>query len=758
LNTFLPPDPHAAPGLRLLSSREEAGALGDASSGVESGSADASTLPLLPLADGADAGALQDARPGAWALPAAPLWRAVLVAVAVALYLAVGWVLAPTLGAFLLAAALLPVALVGWVGGTWAGALAGLALVPLQAWLCVQSGAVPGDARLVKATAGGALAMAAAGAVIGHFRQLRDGYRAQVRALVEAELRLRESEERYALASRGANDGLWDWDLRSDRVYVSARGRSILGFPEEDGSVSSEEWYERCHPEDKARIRQEIDSHLTGETPQYWAEYRVRHRDGGYVWVLARGLAVRDAHGVAYRLAGSLTDVSDQKRSEERLWHQALHDSLTGLPNRHLFLDRLRQVLAGAREGGPLFAVLFLDLDRFKLVNDSLGHLVGDELLRAVARVMREQLREGDMVARLGGDEFAVLLESLESPEQAMAAAERLERSLRAPFRLAGQELFTSVSVGLVLGTDAAARPEDLLRDADSAMYRAKGLGRACVQLFTPQLHASALESLTLDADMRRGLERDEFVVHYQPIIDLVSGRITGVEALVRWQHPERGLVPPSAFIPVAEETGLIVPLGERVLEKACRQVQAWDALRGEGRGDERGPLQLCVNLSARQLAQGGAVEMITRTLEATGLEPSRLKLEVTESVVIRDIERTSEMLSRLRSLGVSLSMDDFGTGYSSLSMLHQFPLQTLKVDRSFVGRMNQGERSREIVRTILGLAGNLGLDAVAEGVETPEQLAELRRMGCRYGQGFLFARPLDAARIAQLLGEDPCW
>ncbi len=397
--------------------------------------------------------------------------------------------------------------------------------------------------------------------------------------------------------------------------------------------------------------------------------------------------------------------------------------------------------------------MLFLDLDRFKLVNDSLGHPVGDELLRAVARVLRECLRTEDTVARLGGDEFAVLLESLPHPQDAMATAQRLERALRTPFQLGTQEVFASASIGLVLGSAVYTQPEELLRDADAAMYRAKALGRACVQLFTSSLHASAVETLQLDAAMRRGLERDEFVVHYQPIVSLAEGRVVGLEALVRWAHPERGLVMPAAFIPAAEETGLIVPLGARVLREACHQVRAWHALRPGAP-----PLQLCVNLSALQLAQEGLADTLARILAETGLPPSQLELEVTESVVIGDAERTGRVLGELRALGVSLSMDDFGTGYSSLSFLHRFPFQKLKVDRSFVGRLAEGEKSREVVRTIIGLAHALGLGVVAEGVESSAQLGALQRMGCESVQGFLFAAPLDAAGTEALLRDDPRW
>jgi diguanylate cyclase (GGDEF)-like protein/PAS domain S-box-containing protein len=563
---------------------------------------------------------------------------------------------------------------------------------------------------------------------------------------------LRESEERYMLAARGANDGLWDWNLKTGEIYFSTRWKSMLGCEEADIGNIPEEWFRRVHPEDLEQVKSQIGAHLEGVTPHYENQYRMLHRDGTYRWILSRGLAVRGADGKAYRIAGSQTDITDSK----------VVDALTGLPNRVLFMDRLGCMVERAkRHKNYLFAVLFLDLDRFKLINDSLGHPVGDQLLVALARRLETSLRSGDTVAhlgeghtlgRLGGDEFIILLDDIKHASDATRVAERIGKELMSPFNITGQEVFTTASIGIALSTTGYERPEALLQDADTALNRAKMLGKARYEIFDAEMRASTVARLQLEAELRRAIERQEFQNYYQPIISLDTGRIKGFEALVRWEHPTRGLVSPAEFIPIAEETGLIFHLGQQVLREACRQMHTWQA-----HFPDSPPLTISVNISRRQFTQPDLIDQVIQILRETSLPASCLELEITEGMVMADPASTVSQLSQLKALGVKLSIDDFGTGYSSLSCLHRFPLDTLKIDRAFICRMSVDEESRGIVQTILTLAHNLGLDVTAEGVETVEQLDLLRNLRCEHGQGYYFSRPVDRESAGNLVAALPC-
>jgi diguanylate cyclase (GGDEF)-like protein/PAS domain S-box-containing protein len=566
----------------------------------------------------------------------------------------------------------------------------------------------------------------------------------------KAQEALRESEERYALAARGANDGLWDWNLLTNAVYFSPRWKAMLGFRENEIEDRLEEWLGRIHDADRNRVKEEIDAHQRGLTPHFESEHRLLHKDGGFRWMLSRGLAVHDAAGRALRMAGSQTDITERKVS----------DPLTGLPNRLLFIDRLgRLIKHSKRRKDLLFAVLFLDLDGFKMINDSLGHLVGDQLLVGVANRLEKCLRSSDTVARLretftvarlGGDEFTILLDDIKEPADANRAAERLMKSLAPPFRLAGKEVFTSISVGIALSNGSYDQPEDMLRDADTAMYRAKSLGKARYEVFDADMRASVMARLQLETDLRRALEHNEFQNFYQPIVALDSGRIVGFEALLRWRHPTRGIIGPEEFIFVAEETGLIRELGWWSLREACRQMSHWRA-QSEAYLD----LTVSVNLSAKQLLQQHLVEDMGKLLRETALPPQALKLEITESAVMADPAAAAEMLQQIKSLGIRLAIDDFGTGYSSLSYLHRFPLDTLKIDRSFISGGGEGGDGMEIARTIMPMARNLRLDVVAEGVETLEQVALLKKLQCKYAQGYYFSKPLAPEEVTPLLSED---
>ncbi|HEV8630593.1 MAG TPA: EAL domain-containing protein [Thermoanaerobaculia bacterium] len=555
-----------------------------------------------------------------------------------------------------------------------------------------------------------------------------------------AEEALRRSEERYALAARGANDGLWDWDLERDEIYFSARWAAMLGYDEREIANDPQEWFSRVHPGDRSRLQREITEHVEGRSPHFQCEYRLRHRNSSFRWMLSRGLAVRRGDR-AYRMAGSQTDISDRKQAESQLLHEALHDALTGLPNRALFTNRLEMALQRARRDPQTrFAVLFLDLDRFKVINDSLGHPIGDELLVALGDRLRAAVRVIDTVARLGGDEFGFLLEGLMDVRHAIRNAERVLEELARPFHLPGHEVFTSGSIGIAVGDGNCQGSEQILRDADIAMYRAKAQGRSGYAVFDQEMHRQAVAAMQLENDLRRALERHELELHYQPVAAVADGRLCGFEALVRWHHPERGLLAPGEFIPAAEETGLIVPLGAWVLEAACRQLAAWEPAL-----PPHSDLAVSVNLSARQLTHPELVTQIRRTLDATGANPRRLKLEITESVLMADAPATHDLLQQLRAdLGLGVMIDDFGTGYSSLAYLHQFPIETLKIDRSFVSRLGDGDE--EIVRAIVTLGKGLGMWVLGEGVETPAQLSALARLGCDLAQGNLLSPPLPAA------------
>ncbi len=575
------------------------------------------------------------------------------------------------------------------------------------------------------------------GAVIGTLLDITERKR--------VERAMHDSEERYALAAQGANDGLWDWDLRENRVYFSDRWLAMIGFGPGELGEEADAWFDRIHPDDREKLFSDLGLHLEGRTPFLETEHRVRHADGRFCWMLVRGAAVRDAAGKAYRLAGSQTDITERKNAEEKLAHDALHDRLTGLPNRSLFMDRLGQAMAfQQRRLDHRFAVLYLDLDRFKTINESLGHLQGDHLLITIGKRLSSCIRPGDTVARLGGDEFSVLIEDYADADEPLRVAERIHQALAAPHDLDGTEVFASASIGVALGDAHYARPDDLLRDADTAMYRAKDLGRGRHAVFHPSMRAHARAQLQLETDLRHAIERGELRLNYQPVVSLATGQISGCEALVVWDHPQRGTLPPGDFIPAAEETGLIVPLGKFCLMQACRDAREWS--------DRGHRVSVSVNLSGKQLVQPELLEHVRSALDASALDARQLRLEVTESVIMENAGTAAVLLTQLKALGVHLLLDDFGTGYSSLSYLHNFRFDTLKIDRSFVSRLEQPGRHSEIVRTIVSLARALSMEIVAEGVENAAQAEQLQKLQCDYAQGYFFSRALDATAFGAML------
>ena len=562
------------------------------------------------------------------------------------------------------------------------------------------------------------------------------------------ELALRESEERYALAARGANDGLWDWNLVAGEVYLSERWREMVGMVDGSLSLSPEEWFSRVHLSDLPQLKVDIAAQAAGSRSHFHSEHRLRHSEGFFIWVLCRGIVVRDTEGRALRIAGSMTDITARKDLEERLRREAQFDSLTTLPNRSYATDLLRRAIARAkRNREQQFGVLFLDCDRFKVVNDSLGHHAGDSLLRLVAGRLNGCVRPGDVVARLGGDEFVVILEGVKDEAEAITVAERIQHSLAQPFYLDGRELFMSVSVGIAMSQPGVERPEDYLRDADLAMYRAKLRGRARHEVFRADMRAGAVLQMSLENDLRHSMDRGELRVMYQPIWSLASGRIVGFEALVRWDHPTHGAMQPADFIPIAEETGLILPLGEWVLRQAAQRLAHWNT---KVVADD--PIWVSVNVAARQLTHPGLVEIVKNAIAETGIEASRLKLEITESMIMADAVAAVGALEQLKTLGIHLLMDDFGTGHASLSYLHRLPISTIKIDRYFVGRIDSNSECLEIVRTILSLSRSLSMDVVAEGVENGAQREVLQSLGCEYVQGYLLSPPLDADAAERLL------
>jgi diguanylate cyclase (GGDEF)-like protein len=505
-----------------------------------------------------------------------------------------------------------------------------------------------------------------------------------------------------------------------------------------DGEVtdSPAEWSDRLHPGDRAMFLKRFDDHCRGLSEGLNVECRMRHHEGHYRWFLSRGLAVRGPNGVAMRIAGSLTDVTQGKTT----------DPLTNLPNRLRLEEKLEEALEHAQRDGGNFAVLFIDLDRFKIVNDSLGHLAGDIMIREVARRLEAGIRtRDDTVARFGGDEFGVVLDRLENRDDAEIVARRIQELIAQPLLLSGQKLFPSASIGVAIGGPTSIA-EDVLRNADTAMYHAKALGKGTFSVFQDQMRERAISRMEIECDMRTALEKQQFEAFFQPKVELRTGQLRGFEALARWRHPTRGMVSPAEFIPIAEDAELIAELGERILRLACERLAAW-----EKSYPIDPPLLMSVNLSTRELTAGDVVGRIRRVIEETGVQSEHVSMELTESAMAQNSD-AAESLARLKALGLGLKVDDFGTGYSSLSYLHSFPFDTLKIDQSFVRRLTLDRETPEIVRTIIVLAQSLGLGVVAEGVETEEQRQKLLQLGCEYAQGFLFSRPVDAASAEALV------
>jgi diguanylate cyclase (GGDEF)-like protein/PAS domain S-box-containing protein len=553
--------------------------------------------------------------------------------------------------------------------------------------------------------------------------------------------------ERRALALTGAGDMIWDWDVSADKVFTSPETETALGLKHGALEGSAAKWLDVLHQGDRDRFRATLDSVLEQRRGRVVQDFRMRTADGHYLWFALRARPVVGSDGEVVRLVGTLTDVTELKTAQERLLHDAVHDNLTGLPNRELFLDRLKAVLGLAKSDAALRpTVLVIDLDRFKQVNDSAGIAVGDSILLTLARRLGRLIKPQDTLARLAGDQFGMILLSERDAARITAFAETIRKALRAPITFRDREIFLTASIGLALGGGELQHAEDVLKDAELAMYHAKRTGGDRIDVFKDAMRAQKSDRLSLESDLRRALERDEIAILYQPVVRLEDRSIAGFEALARWNHPRMGRLSPSEFINIAEETGLIVELGLLVLDRTARQLSAWQRTVRH-----REPLFASVNVSSRQLLRHDLIQDLRTVLARAPLTRGSLKLEITESVVMENPEHAAQLLHRIRELGAGLALDDFGTGYSSLAYLQRFPFDTIKIDQSFVRMSAKGTRP-VILRSMITLAHDLGMDVVAEGAETDSDAIELFQLGCEYAQGFVFGEPMSAERARALL------
>lgn len=569
------------------------------------------------------------------------------------------------------------------------------------------------------------------------------------RKLVEQELKNAEKKYRTLVEQVPSVTYVDALDDNNSNIYTSPQVEGMLGYTPEEWTSDPELFVTTLHPDDREWVLEEHRVANARGRPLD-IEYRLICKDGRVVWVHDESVVLRDDAGQYLYRQGVLLDITERKVLEAQIKYQALHDPLTGLPNRLYFMDHLYQALARADRSKDSLAVLFTDLDNFKLINDSLGHEAGDSLLVEVAERLRGCLRAGDIVARLGGDEFVILLEDSTGASQPVAVAKRIAEKLREPVLIEGRELFINTSIGIAMNTSSIETGDDLVRNADLAMYGAKKKGKGKYQIFDASMNAAAHTRLEMENDLRRAVEREEFYLVYQPKLFLEDGSVAGYEALVRWNHPRKWIVYPDEFIPIAEETGLIVPMGRQVIREACRQAKEWQRIR-----EDDSPFIMSVNLSAKQFQAPGLVDDVSAILSETGLAPWNLVLEITESDIMDDAASTIGTLQQLKAIGVGIAIDDFGTGYSSLSYIKRFPVDYLKIDRSFVDRLDQDAESEAIVSTIISLAHTLGLQVIAEGVETSAQLEQLRALDCDLVQGYYFARPLESkVALEFLLGQ----
>lgn len=563
----------------------------------------------------------------------------------------------------------------------------------------------------------------------------------QYDTLEQNEKALKVLEERYRLAIDGANDCIWDWDIKNSDIYMFSRTKRLLGYGEDELEDRFDVWKSLLHPEDADRVMSEIDKHFKGVVPYYETEYRLRAKDGTYKWILSRGKAVFDEEGNPIRMAGSHLDITDRKESEERIFNLAYYDSLTGLPNRAMFGDVLEASVQLAEFRGGRLALIYLDLDDFKNVNDSMGHDSGDELLRVVGLTLKDLLKKNATVARLGEDEFGIIITQVDAADSVVACIERLLEVFRKPWIVKDAEFYITASMGITIYPDDGKDVSRLLQNADLAIYSAKNAGKNCYRFFAMKMQDSIKTKTDMLKKLRYAIDNNQFCLYYQPQIDLENGELVGLEALIRWKHPDEGVILPKDFIPLAEETGLIIPIGEWVLREACRQCREWI-----NKGYKH--FSISVNISAKQFQQSNLVDRVISIIDETGIDRRCLTLEITESTALLDINHAVNVLRDLKKAGIEVALDDFGTGYSSLNYLKLLPIGMVKIDQTFMRDIISDANDREIAKTIICLSHKLKLHVTAEGIETEDQIEFLNSNKCDYGQGYFFSRPLPAEDI----------
>ncbi|KDR95704.1 PAS domain S-box-containing protein/diguanylate cyclase (GGDEF) domain-containing protein [Peptoclostridium litorale DSM 5388] len=554
-----------------------------------------------------------------------------------------------------------------------------------------------------------------------------------------------ESEQRYELAVEGSNDGIWDWDVKNDKYYSSLGWVKDEEIYNEALKSSLKDWTDRIHPQDRAGVVQKFQEYLRSKSGIYENRYRIMDKDGIYIWVLSRGKAIWDNEGEPVRIAGSHTDITEYKKMEEKLQYMAYYDELTGLPNRNMFEVEINRLIDTHKSNGTKFAVVYMDVDNFKHVNDTLGHASGDMLLTYIADILKNQLDREDMPVRLSGDEFSILIGNMDGNEDVANKLDRLIKHLRRPWILQEHEFFVSFSMGVAVYPDNGDDMTALLKSADTAMFSVKENGKDSYCFYTDSMQEKTLKHIDMINSLRRAIEEEEFVLYYQPLVNMKTGEIEGMEALVRWFHSKKGFISPLDFIPLAEETGQILEIGSWVLKTACNTKRKWEDM---GFAD----IKMSINLSSKRLANSDVDRELERIIQSEGISVKDIQIEVTETAVMKNINTAGEVLQRMRDKGIKIALDDFGTGYSSLTYLKNLPIDVVKIDRGFIKNIEEKKQDEFIVKTVVELAHGLGKEVVAEGIETKRQLEFLREIGCDTAQGYLFSRPVPAAEIENML------